>query len=357
MSTETVPAGGRTWPDLLTSLVSGTDMDQETAAWAMDQVLSGDLSPVQIAGFAVALRAKGETVDELSGMADGMLGRATPIDLDHETVDIVGTGGDRANTVNVSTMAAIVASAAGARVVKHGNRAASSACGTADCLEALGVALSVPPDRQPEVLASSGIVFLFAPLYHASLRFAGPARKELGIQTTFNLLGPLSNPARPVANAIGIADRSMAPLVSQVLARRGSRGLVFHGGDGLDELTTTTDSSIWLFRDRQVVETTLDPADLGLARASRDDLVGADPAFNAQVVRDLLDGRTGPVRDIVLLNAAGALLAFQGPDLEAPLADQLKGPLERAAEAVDQGVAREHLAGWIEATQRATRTD
>lgn len=340
-----------TWPDLLTRLVAGEDLDRTTSTWAMDQVLSGDLTAVQVAGFAVALRAKGETVEELSGLADGMLGRATPLELDPETVDIVGTGGDRANTVNISTMAAIVASAAGARVVKHGNRAASSACGTADCLEALGVELSVPPDRQAAVLAQAGIVFLFAPLYHASLRFAGPARKELGIQTTFNLLGPLTNPARPRADAIGIADRRMAPLVAGVLADRGSRGLVFHGGDGLDELTTTTTSQIWLLRDGQCVETTLDPHELGLRRAAPTDLVGAGPAHNAKVVRDLLDGASGPVRDIVLLNAAAALLAFDGPGLDEPLVDQLAVRIKRAAAVIDSGAARTHLDRWIEATQ------
>jgi anthranilate phosphoribosyltransferase len=276
------------------------------------------------------------------------------VDLDRETVDVVGTGGDRANTVNISTMAAIVASAAGARVVKHGNRAASSACGTADCLEALGLVLTVPPAREPEVLDAAGIAFLFAPLYHASLRFAGPARKELGIQTTFNLLGPLTNPARPAADAIGLADLRMAPLVAEVLTRRGARGLVFHGGDGLDELTTTTDSSIWLFRDGRLVTTTLDPLDLGLARADPDSLVGGDPEHNAQVVRDLLDGQTGPVRDIVLLNAAATLLAFDGPDLDAPLVDQFAVRLERAAEAVDSGKAREHLSNWIDTTRRVS---
>lgn len=344
------PVAQKTWPDLLTDLVNGHDLDRERSIWAMDQVLSGDLSAVQVAGFAVALRAKGETVEELSGLAEGMLGRATPLELDRETVDIVGTGGDRANTVNISTMAAIVASGAGARVVKHGNRAASSACGTADCLEALGVKLSLDPKDQAGVLDAAHIVFLFAPLYHASLRFAGPARKELGIQTTFNLLGPLTNPARPRADAIGIADARMAPLVAGVLTDRGSRGLVFHGGDGLDELTTTTDSQIWLFNEGRCVRTSLDPADLGIPRAEPHDLVGGDPAHNAQVVRYVLDGATGPVRDIVLLNAAAALLAYDGPDVDAPLVDQLAPRLDRAAAAIDSGKAREQLARWIEVT-------
>ena len=191
-----------TWADLLTDLVARRDMDRGTAAAAMERVLSGELTPVQVAGFAVALRAKGETADEIAGMAEGMMGQATPVELDRDAVDIVGTGGDRANTVNISTMAALVAAGAGAKVVKHGNRAASSACGTADCLEALGVGVDIDPERQADVLDEVGLVFLFAPRYHASLRHAAPARKELGIQTTFNLLGPLTNPARPLRRSV-----------------------------------------------------------------------------------------------------------------------------------------------------------
>ncbi|MFZ0530074.1 MAG: anthranilate phosphoribosyltransferase, partial [Propionicimonas sp.] len=190
-----------TWPGVLSDLIGGSDLSPEAAAWAMDQILSGDTTPVQVAGFAVALRAKGETVAEITGLADAMLAKATPLRLSPEAVDVVGSGGDRANTVNVSTMAAIVTAACGVPVVKHGNRAASSACGTADCLEALGLAIDLPPSAQPDVLARAGIVFLFAPLYHPSLRFAASARRELGVQTTFNFLGPLANPARPAAQA------------------------------------------------------------------------------------------------------------------------------------------------------------
>ena len=214
-------------------------MDRATARAAMERVLSGQLTPVQVAGLAVALRAKGGTADEITGMAEGMISQPTPVELDRDTVDIVGTGGDRVNTVNVSTMAALVAAGAGAKVVKHGNRAASSACGAADCLEALGVGVDIDPKRHAAVLEEIGLAFLFAPWYHASLRYAAPARKELGIQTTSNLLGPLTNPARPYAAAIGIADGVMAPLVADALAARGTRGLVFHGENGLDELTTT----------------------------------------------------------------------------------------------------------------------
>jgi anthranilate phosphoribosyltransferase len=320
----------------------------------MDQILSGDTTPVQIAGFAVALRAKGETVDELGGLAQAMLDHATALELPREAVDVVGSGGDRANTVNISTMAAIVAAAAGVPVVKHGNRAASSACGTADCLEALGVALNVAPSAQAQVLAQAGIVFLFAPLYHQSLRHAGAARRELGVQTAFNFLGPLANPARPTAQAIGCANRALAPRVAGVLAGRGHRGLVFHGEDGLDELTTTTGSLVWLVSDGSVREAELDPRELGLAPADPDSLVGADPAFNAAVVRRVLAGETGPVRDIVLLNAAAALLAYAGPS-DQPVAEQLAPQLERAAAAIDTGAGAGLLERWVAATAAADK--
>lgn len=342
-----------TWPDVLTGLVAGRDLERDAAGWAMGEILAGMATPVQIAGFAVALRAKGETVSELAGLASAMLDAARAISLPTEAVDVVGSGGDRSNTVNISTMAALVAAGAGVPVIKHGNRSASSMCGTADCLEALGVVLDLPPQRQTTVLEEAGIVFLFAPYYHPSLRHAAVARRELGISTSFNFLGPLANPGRPSAQAVGVADRRMAGLVAGVIADRGNRGLVFHGGDGLDELTTTTDSEIWLIADGQVVEQTLDPRQLGIPRASVADLVGGDPQHNAQVVRDVLGGRPGPVRDIVLLNGAAALLAFEGPDLQVPLVDQLSERLDRVTRAVDAGHASSVLDRWIAATQAA----
>ena len=338
------------WPEVLTDLVQGRDLDAESASWAMGEILAGNATPVQIAGLMVALRAKGETVEEMSALSGAMLANARPIDLPREAVDIVGTGGDRANTVNVSTMAALVCAAAGGRVVKHGNRAASSACGTADVLEALGVVLDLAPHHQRRVFDEVGIVFLFASFYHPSLRHAALPRRELAISTTFNFLGPLANPARPVAQAVGVADRRMASLMAGVLAGRGSRGLVFHGGDGLDELTTTCESDVWVIGGGRSVQTRLDPGDLGLARAVRDDLVGGDRAHNAGVVRETLGGRRGPVRDIVLLNAAAALLALSGPDPDAPLAGQLAVHLPRAAQAVDSGAALALVDHWAALT-------
>lgn len=340
-----------TWAAVLSELIAGRDLSPEAAAWAMGQILAGEATDAQIAGFAVALRAKGETVSEIDGLAQGMLDVATPIALTSHAVDIVGTGGDRAMTVNISTMAAIVAAAMDVPVVKHGNRAASSACGTADCLEALGLVLNVAPGDQARVLGEVGIVFMFAPLYHPALRHVASARRELAVPTTFNFLGPLANPARPSASAIGVADERMATLVAGVIAGRGHRGLVFHGGDGLDELTTTTRSRVWLIASGQIVETTFNPEDLGIAPARPEDLVGGDPAHNAEVVRQVMAGQTGPIRDVVLLNAAAAALAFAGPDVHRPVADQLRPHFERGAAAIDSGAAARRLSDWIAATQ------
>ena len=264
---------------------------------------------------------------------------------------MVGTGGDRANTVNISTMAALVASAAGAKVVKHGSRAASSQAGTADTLEELGIRIALEPERQAEVLGKVGITFLFAQFYHPAMKHVAGVRKQLAIQTTFNFLGPLSNPARPQAMALGVANDDIAPVVARVLARRGVRGLVFRGFDGLDELTTTSSSDVWLLADGRVHRTTLDPADLGLPPAAPSDLRGGDAQHNAQVVRDLVAGRTGPVRDIVVLNAAAALLAYRGVSSVVPLAEQLAVTLADANRALDDGSAQRKLDAWIEATR------
>ena len=319
-----------TWPDLITGLINGHDLDDEAGAWAMDQLLTGRTSPEQMSGFLVALRSKGETSGELSALSKGMLSRALPLELPREAVDIVGTGGDRANTVNVSTMASIVTAASGRPVIKHGNRAASSMCGTAECLEALGVVIDLSPAAEAAVLAEVGIVFLYAQRYHASMRHLGPTRKALGVRTVFNFLGPLANPARPHAQAIGVADERIAPLMAGVLARRCDRGFVFHGTDGLDELTTTGPSDVWI-------------------------LGGGRPEHNAGVVREVVSGATGPVRDIVSLNAAAAMLAFDGPDFDEPVADQLRARLEQARRVIDDGHAAALLDRWISSTREHAR--
>lgn len=338
------------WPEILAGLIRSEGLEAEAATWALDEIFQGRASEVQVAALLTAMRAKGETEDEIQGMVAAMLGNALPVMLDRETVDIVGTGGDRANTVNVSTMAAIVAAAAGAKVVKHGSRAASSQSGTADTLEALGVGITLDPERQAEVLEQAGLVFLFAQQYHPAMKHVAGVRKQLAIQTTFNFLGPLSNPARPKAMALGVADDEMAPLMARVIAGRGGRGLVFRGFDGLDELTTTSESDVWLVEDGRVHYTNVDPEELGLAPAARHDLTGGDAQHNADVVRRLVDGEAGPVRDIVMLNAAAALAAYHGVSLEAPVAEQLAPHLEAAGRAIDEGRARATLDRWIEIT-------
>src|SRR5262245_37294607 len=234
-----------TWSALMGTLVKGEALTSDETAWAMSEIMEGAATPAQIAGFGVALRMKGETVAELSGLAQTMLDRATPISVPGPLVDLVGTGGDAARTVNISTMGAIVAAAAGVRVAKHGNRAASSACGAADVLEALGVVIDLPPGASARLVDEVGIAFLFAPLYHPALRHTAAPRRELGVPTVFNFIGPVANPARPGAQAVGISDPRMGPVIAGVLAGRGCSALVFHGDDGLDELTTADTSTVW----------------------------------------------------------------------------------------------------------------
>jgi len=275
--------------------------------------------------------------------------RGAPDDDAGLSVDIVGTGGDRASTVNISTMASLVVAGAGVRVVKHGNRAASSKCGSADVLEALGVRLDLPPERVQQLASDVGITFCFAQVFHPAMRHAAVPRRELGVATAFNFLGPLTNPAQPDASAIGVADARLAPLVAGVLAARRTSSLVFRGGDGLDELTTTGPSTVWWVRDGEVTELVLDPLDLGVPRASMEDLRGADPQFNARVVRELLAGERGPVRDAVLLNAAAALVAAGGR--AGTLEEQMAEAIEEAARSVDSGAAADVLDRWIRATE------
>jgi anthranilate phosphoribosyltransferase len=325
-------------------LLGGSDLVGGETGWAMDRIMSGDATPAQIAAFAVALRAKGETAAEVAGLVASMLAHANRLTVDRRSVDIVGTGGDRANTVNISTMAAVVVAAAGATVVKHGNRAASSRCGSADLLEGLGVAISLGPDGVARTVAEVGIGFCFAPVYHPSLRHAAVPRRELGIPTVFNFLGPLTNPAQPVAGAIGCGNPTMAPVMAQVFADRGAEVLLFRGDDGLDELTTTTTSTVWVIRDGAVNQQQVDPTALGLAVADPDQLVGGDVQTNVAAARRLFEGEPGPVRDAVVLNAAAALAAHRGltDDLHADLADGMS----RASQALSSGAAAGLLAHW-----------
>ena len=337
-----------TWPEVLGALVDRTDLSAEQTAWAMAEILAGEATPSQIAGFAVALRAKGETSEEVVGLADAMLARANPITVPGRLLDVVGTGGDRSMSVNISTMAAIVAAGAGARVVKHGNRSASSKSGSADVLEELGIRLDLPVARVAEVAEEAGITFCFSAAFHPAMRHAAVPRRELGIATSFNLLGPLTNPTRPGAQAIGCADERVAPVMAGVFARRGVDAWVFRGDDGLDELTTTTTSRVWRVSGEAVEETTVDPQALGIPRGRPEDLRGGDAAHNADVVRRLLDAEAGPVRDAVLLNAGAALAVYDAP--EAPLSEALAAGIDRAREAIDSGAAKAALERWIAAS-------
>ncbi len=338
-----------TWPDLLTSLVQGRDLDSASAAWAMDRIMTGEASPSQVAGFLVALRAKGETVDELAGLADVMLQHAQRFSVPGRTVDIVGTGGDRLHTVNISTMAALVVAGTGLRVVKHGNRAASSSSGSADVLEALGIRLDLPLARVAELASEVGITFCFAGAFHPSMRHAGVPRRDLGIPTAFNFLGPLTNPAQPDASAIGVADARMAALVAGVLAARGRGALVFRGEqDGLDEIAATGPTRFWEVRDLAVREEVVDWASVGVPPVTVDQLRGGDARHNAQVVRQLVAGEHGPVRDTVVLNAAAALVAdgsLPGTS-EGTLVERIVAGASLAERALDDGAAADVLERW-----------
>jgi len=343
-------AAGNTWPRIISALINGTDLTAGNTEWAMDTIMSGEATPAQIAGFLVALRAKGETVDEIAGLVEAMLAHANPIEIGGEKLDIVGTGGDQLNTVNISTMAALVCAGAGAKVVKHGNRAASSSSGSADVLEALGVRLDLPIDRVARNAEEAGITFCFAQVFHPSFRHTAVPRRELAIPTAFNFLGPLTNPARVQASAVGVANARMAPLVAGVLAKRGSRGLVFRGSDGLDELTTTGPSTVWEIRRGEVTEQAFDPKELGIRPATVEELRGGDAAANAAVVRDVLSGGAGPARDAVLLNAAAGLVAF-AVDAEGPLTGRMAAALKRAEQSIDTGAAASVLEKWVALTQ------
>ncbi|MFG2935238.1 anthranilate phosphoribosyltransferase [Streptomyces sp. NPDC048282] len=343
-------AAGRSWPEVLNALLYGQDQSAEATAWAMDQIMRGQATDAQIAGFVVALRAKGETVEEINGLVRTMYEHANLIEVPGRTVDIVGTGGDGAKTVNISTMSALVVAGTGAKVVKHGNRAASSASGASDVLEKLGVNLDLTPQRVAEVAEEAGITFCFAVKFHPALRHAGAARGQLGIRTVFNILGPLTNPARVRAQAVGVADPRMAPVVAGVFAERGHSSLVFRGDDGLDELTTTATSHVWVVRDGKVTEQTFDPRDVGIDLVPVEALRGGDPSYNAEVARRLLDGDQGPVRDAVLLNSAAALVALDpGPGT---LSEQLRAGMAKAADSIDSGAAKHALERWAAATHR-----
>ena len=341
------------WPVVLGTLMEGGSLERDVARATMAEILEGAATPAQIAAFIVALRMKGETVDELVGMVDAMLDASerVPLDPGLGAIDLVGTGGDRAHTINVSTLAALVVAAAGGRVCKHGNRAASSACGAADLLEALGVVIDLGPAGVARCVEETGFGFCFAPRYHPAMRHAGPSRRDLGIPTAFNVLGPLSNPGRVQRTLIGVADLRMAERMAGVLRAKGTdRALVVHGGDGLDELTTTGPSTVVELAGGEITRWEVDPAALGLARADREDLVGGDAATNADLARRVLAGESGPHRDIVTLNAGAGLLV-------AGLVEDLAAGIAAARAALDAGAAVHVLARLVEVSRAAAAED
>ncbi len=346
------------WPEILTSLLEGRDLSVWEATWAMREVMAGRATPSQLGGFLIALRKKGETVDEIVGFRDAILEAALPLPVDADVLDIVGTGGDRVGTVNISTMSAIVAAASGVPVVKHGNKAASSSSGSSDVLAALGLDLSLDPDKVAETLRRTGLTFAFASAFHPGFRHAGPTRSELGVPTVFNFLGPLCNPARAEANAVGVAQLDRVPLITGVFRTRGATALVFRGDDGLDEMTTTGHSRVWEVSLGDIHEHDIYPPDLGLPLADLRDLVGGDPQHNAEVVRQTLGGQPGAVRDIVLLNSAAGLVAyrlFRDPtQVQRPILDRLAEALVTAAQTIDSGAAAAKLDEWIAATNSYT---
>jgi anthranilate phosphoribosyltransferase len=332
--------------EAIVKLTKKEDLTYQEAEAVMNEIMSGETSQVQTTAFLVALSMKGETIDEVSACAAGMRGHALPVHTSQDTLEIVGTGGDGANTFNISSTAAIVIAAAGQPVAKHGNRAASSRSGAADCLEALGVSLDQDPEKAAKLLDTVGICFFFAQKYHTSMKYVGPIRKELGVRTVFNILGPLTNPASPKYQVLGVYDPALLDDMAAVLPKLGvQRGMVVYNQEKMDELATCGDNLIREFSPDGAKTYTLTPEDLGLKRCQKSDLVGGTPEENAQITRDILDGKQGPQRDTVLLNA-GAALYISGR--AASIADGVK----LAAQAVDSGKAKATLEAYIAGSNR-----
>lgn len=348
------PRNDASWMQVLGRLMAAEDLVRGQAAWVMEQIMTGAATPAQIAAFGVSMKMKKPTAAEVGELADVLLrhGHKVPTEvIGTDTVDVVGTGGDGVNTVNLSTMAAIVAAAAGVPVVKHGNRASSSLSGGADTLEALGVRIDQSPDEVARSVAELGIGFCYAPRFQPSYQHASAPRREIAVPTVFNLLAPLINPALPRAGLIGCAFGDLAEVMAGVFAARRCSVLVVHGDDGLDELTTTTTSTIWRVQAGTVDRLTFDPAGFGFARAELDELLGGDAVTNAAETRSVLAGTTGPVRDAVVLNAAGAIVAHTGLSSRAEWLPAWEDGLERAAAAIDSGAAERLLARWVRLSQ------
>jgi len=338
------------WSTYLDRLTNGLDLDPHEISSVMETILRGEAEVTEIKSFLLALKNKGETADEVSALVNQMFAHSAPISITDRAVDTVGTGGDGAHTINISTTAAIIAASAGARVVKHGNRAASSKSGSGDLLEALGVAITLDGKAVEQTVHELGIGFCFAPIFHPAMRFAAPARKELGVPTVFNILGPLANPAKPQAAAIGVADDRMHLVMAQVLATRGVDGFVFRGDDGLDEITLSSTTSVLSIGNGEIRSDLIEPSDFGISRAPVSELVGGDAAENARITLAIFAGEKGAPRDAVMLNAAAAIAAFEG-EMELSLQERISRGLKRAETAVDSGATTALLQRWILLTQ------
>ena len=337
------------WDLIFNSLSAAEDLSSEQITWAMGQILEGKASKDQIKQFLLGLKAKGESAKEVQALVSQMYSYCAPINIAERAVDTVGTGGDGANTINISTTAAIITNAAGARVVKHGNRAASSKSGAADLLEALGIKIDLTGSEVEQTVHKIGIGFCFAPIFHSSMKYAAAARKELGTPTIFNILGPLANPAKAIACAIGVARAELLPLMSQVLLEQGKEGFVFRGDDGLDEVSLSTTTQVIQINDGKLTQSEFNPADLGITSSSVSDLLGGDAKYNADMTMKIFSGLKGPMRDAVTLNAAFAIAAFKA-DFDLPLQTQIANGFVLANKAIDSGAALSVVKKWGELT-------
>ena len=347
------------WISILETLAARRNLTRQQCSWALSEIMSGQAPEAEVSDFLIALRAKGETVDELAGLVDTMLQNCLELETGNDAVDIVGTGGDMIGTVNISTMASILTAAAGIPVLKHGSRSASGKTGSSEMLSELGVNLELSPKQVAQIFKEAGITFFFALVFHPAMKHAAVIRKKLGVPTTFNFLGPLANPAQPLATSLGVANEQIAPLMAQELAQRGRYGLVSRGNDGLDELTTTTKSQIWEVSPDLVTKWELDPTRLGIKKPNLEQLLGGDAFQNAQIARDLFAGGTsgnlGAVRDIVILNAAGGVVSYQAaknPDLVgSELVSRLQNAVQLVTAALESGKAQSKLEQWVRASK------
>lgn len=343
-----------TWRSILAELVSGTHLSKEESEWFVDDLMQGNADQAAVGAVLATQQQLGLTAQEVAGAAKAMVAHSLPLNVTGETTDIVGTGGDGAATVNLSTMGAVVAAAAGVKIVKHGNRAASSQCGTADVLETLGLPLGLAPDAVAEIGDDIGITFAFAKTFHPAMRFVGPIRSALGVPCVFNVLGPLTNPANPTHVSIGCANRELSPVMAAVYAQRGQSGMVYTSREGLDEMAPTGPVSIWEIRGGDVRQFVFDPSvELGLAPITVEDLRGGEPQVNAQAMRDFLASENVPFRTTALLNAASAIVAdaHQLSDPEASFTERFAQAYTLAKSAVDSGAAADLLRRWIQTAQ------